>query len=166
MNLFGDSDYLEKLSLKGDPLERLEKVVDFECFRPTLNRIFKYDLKNKSHGGRPPYDLVLMLKILILQRLYNLSDDAMEYQMIDRISFRRFLKIDDKVPDAKTIWNFRNQLSKSNRGNWLFSAFQEKLESQGMIAHKGQIVDATFIEAPKQRNPKDEYEGIYMDEVG
>ncbi len=145
MNLFGDSDYLEKLSLKGDPLERLEKVVDFECFRPTLNRIFKYDLKNKSHGGRPPYDLVLMLKILILQRLYNLSDDAMEYQMIDRISFRRFLKIDDKVPDAKTIWNFRNQLSKSNRGNWLFSAFQEKLESQGMIAHKGQIVDATFI---------------------
>src|SRR5574341_892224 len=61
MNLFGDSDYLEKLSLKGDPLERLEKVVDFECFRPTLNRIFKYDLKNKSHGGRPPYDLVLML---------------------------------------------------------------------------------------------------------
>jgi hypothetical protein len=114
MNLFGDSDYLEKLSLKGDPLERLEKVVDFECFRPTLNRIFKYDLKNKSHGGRPPYDLVLMLKILILQRLYNLSDDAMEYQMIDRISFRRFLKIDDKVPDAKTIWNFRNQLSKSN----------------------------------------------------
>src|SRR5574341_70947 len=67
-----------------------------------------------------------MLKILILQRLYNLSDDAMEYQMIDRISFRRFLKIDDKVPDAKTIWNFRNQLSKSNRGNWLFSAFQEK----------------------------------------
>ena len=55
MNLFGDSDYLEKLSLKGDPLERLEKVVDFECFRPTLNRIFKYDLKNKSHGGRPPY---------------------------------------------------------------------------------------------------------------
>ena len=58
MNLFGDSDYLEKLSSKGDPLERLEKVVDFECFRPTLNRIFKYDLKNKSHGGRPPYDLV------------------------------------------------------------------------------------------------------------
>ncbi|MBR2708143.1 MAG: IS5/IS1182 family transposase, partial [Bacilli bacterium] len=53
-NLFGDSDYLEKLSSKGDPLERLEKVVDFECFRPTLNRIFKYDLKNKSHGGRPP----------------------------------------------------------------------------------------------------------------
>ena len=83
MNLFGDSDYLEKLCPKGDPLERLEKVVDFECFRPTLNRIFK------------------------------------------------------KVPDAKTIWNFRNQLSKSNRGNWLFSAFQEKLESQGMIAHKG-----------------------------
>src|SRR5574338_519696 len=131
MNLVGDSDYLEKLSLKGDPLERLEKVVDSECFRPTLNRIFKYDLKNKSHGGRPPYDLVLMLKILILQRLYNLSDDAMEYQMIDRISFRRFLKIDDKVPDAKTIWDFRNQLSKSNRGNWLFSAFQEKLGSQG-----------------------------------
>ena len=65
MNLFGDSDYLEKLSLKGDPLERLEKVVDFECFRPTLSRIFKYDLKNKSHSGRPPYDLVLMLKILI-----------------------------------------------------------------------------------------------------
>ena len=165
MNLFGDSDYLEKLSLKGDPLERLEKAVDFECFRPTLNRIFKYDLKNKSHGGRPPYDLVLMLKILILQRLYNLSDDAMEYQMIDRISFRRFLKIDDKVPDAKTIWNFRNQLSKSNRGNWLFSAFQEKLESQGMIAHKGQIVDATFIEAPKQRNPKDENELIKANRV-
>lgn len=60
MNLFGDRDFLEKLSSKGDPLERLETVIDFECFRLTLNRIFKYDLKNKSLGGRPPYDLVLM----------------------------------------------------------------------------------------------------------
>ena len=66
-----------------------------------------------------------------LQRLYNLSDDAMEYQMIYRISFRRFLKIDDKVPDAKTIWNFRNQLSKSNRGNWLFLPFKKKLNHKG-----------------------------------
>ena len=80
MNLFGDSDYLEKLSLKGDPLERLEKVVDFECFRPTLNRIFKYDLKNKSHGGRPQYDLVLMLKILILLCLVRQKESNLLYQ--------------------------------------------------------------------------------------
>lgn len=160
MSLWGNENFLEKLNEKGDPLVRLNKVVDFELFRPTLNDIFDVNNKIRSKGGRPPYDLVMMFKLIVLQRYNGLSDDAMEYQLLDRASFRRFLGLDDLIPDAKTIWNFKNKLSQSGRGNELFFAFSELLNQEGMIAHEGQIVDATFVEAPRSRNPKSENDQI------
>lgn len=91
-------------------MERL-KVIDFESFRPTLTEGMKKE--RKSSAGRHPFDNVMMFKVLVLQRLFNLSDDQTEYQITDRISFQRFLglSLGEKVPDAKTIWLFRNTLT-------------------------------------------------------
>lgn len=145
-----------RLSELGDQLGKLNKVIDWEIFRPLLNKVFKKT--PKGAGGRPAFDYVMMFKILILQRFYNLSDDQTEYQINDRISFMRFLGLglSDKVPDAKTIWNFRNALAEQQMGERLFKLFEQELERANMISHKGSIVDATFAEVPKQHNSPDE----------
>src|SRR5680860_1762645 len=104
---FFDQDIrLTKLSQLGDPLEKLNKGVDFEVFRLILEEGIQKVAKGK--GGRRPFDYVMMFKILILQRYYNLSDDQVEYQINDRMSFMRFLNltISDVIPDSKTVWNF------------------------------------------------------------
>jgi transposase len=100
---FFDTDERLKALSASDPLERLAKVVDFELFRTDLEAALARS--NRAKGGRPPYDAVLMFKVLVLQTLYTLSDDATEYQLKDRLSFMRFcgLALHDLVPDAKTI---------------------------------------------------------------
>ncbi len=112
----------------------------------------------KGKGGRPPYDYILMFKILILQRYYNLSDKQVEYQINDRISFMRFLDltIADDVPDSRTVWNFREQLTDLELINSLFDLFLKELEKLGLIINNGKIIDASFVEVPKQRNNKSE----------
>ena len=107
---FFDSDErLAWLSAAGDPLERLAAVVDFELFRSELERALRRS--DRTKGGRPPYDAVLMFRVLVLQTLYTLSDDQTEYQLRDRLSFMRFigLSLHEPVPDAKTIWLYREQ---------------------------------------------------------
>ena len=106
---FDADDRLRALSAAGDPLERLRAVMEFELFRPELEAAL--DRADRSRGGRPPYDAVLMFRVLVLQTLYTLSDDQAEYQLRDRLSFMRFagLALHDAVPDAKTIWLFREQ---------------------------------------------------------
>ena len=103
-----------------------------------------------------------MFKIIVLQRLYNLSDDQTEYQINDRRSFMRFLELElcDKVPDSKTIWKFKNDLAEMEIMEALFCLFDEQLENEGLITHKGTIVDATFVDAPRQRNSRDENKTI------
>jgi IS5 family transposase len=114
--------------------------------------------KDRSQGGRPSFDHLMMFKILILQRYYNLSDDSMEYAILDRLSFMRFLglTIADKVPDAKTIWNFKNELAKSKVVEQLFSLLDTTLTKRGVILNKGRMVDASIVEVPIQRNSRDE----------
>ncbi len=104
--MFDEEDRLKKLSKLGDSLERLNDI-DWTVFRPVLDRAFQKERKSKAR--RPPYDYLMMFKILVLQRLYNISDDQTEYQINDRMSFMRFLglTLSDTVPDAKTIWVFR-----------------------------------------------------------
>lgn len=158
---FFDEDFrFEKLTRLGDPLERLRQGIDFELFRPLL--IEKLHFLPKGEGGRKPYDYVLMFKILILQRYYNLGDDQTEYQICDRLSFMRFLKltIADDVPDSKTIWHFRERLVDLGLVDSLFDLFKRKLEELGLIVHEGKIVDASFVEVPKQRNSRDENKQI------
>ena len=156
IGFWDESLRLEKLSQLGDSLERLNKAINWEVFRPTLNKVFKKE--GKGAGGRPPFDYVLMFKILVLQRIYNLSDDQAEYQINDRMSFMRFLglHLGDRVPDAKTIWLFRDALTKANIMRELFDVFNKQLEDAHLITRTGTIVDATFVDAPRQRNSKDE----------
>jgi transposase, IS5 family len=144
------------LSAAGDPLERLAAVVDFALFRGELEAVL--DRSDRARGGRPPYDAVLMFKVLILQTLYTLSDDQTEYQIRDRLSFMRFLglSLEDRVPDAKTIWLFREQLTRAGAVDRLFQRFDAVLRNAGYLAMGGQIVDATVIQARRPRLSKDE----------
>ena len=153
---FDADERLAALSASGDPLERLRTVVDFELFRSELEAAL--DRADRSRGGRPPYDAVLMFRILVLQTLYTLSDDQAEYQLRDRLSFMRFagLALHDPVPDAKTIWLFREQLMRCGALAKLFERFDRLLHARGYLAMGGQIVDATVIEARKPRLSKDE----------
>lgn len=148
------------LSKAGDPLERLREVVDFELFRKPLERALRRS--ERRQGGRPPYDPVLMFKVLVLQTLYNLSDDQVEFQIRDRLSFMRFLGLglQDRVPDAKTVWLFREQLTRAKVIDKLFNRFDRHLRDHGYLAMGGQIVDASVVAAPRQRNSADEKAAI------
>ena len=154
---------LEKRFKKINEMDRLLKLnalIDWEDFRDTLNQIRRKE--RKSNAGRSPYDVILMFKILVLQQLHNLSDDQIEFQIRDRLSFSRFLgfSLEDTTPDSKTIWLFREALIKHNLMQSLFLDFEHQLEIKGYQAKKGQIVDASFVEVPKQRNTGRENEAI------
>lgn len=159
ISLFSEHYRLEKLSKQGDPLERLNKVVVWEYFRDTIEKIHN---KKRVHAGPKPYDPLLMFKILILQRYYNLSDNQIEYQILDRLTFCRFLglSLNDKVPDEKTVWDFRNKLIEKGIEKELFEKFTRLLESHGLIAHQGKLIDASFVEAPRQRNNREKNKQI------
>lgn len=159
--LFDEQFRLEKLSKKQDPLERLNSCIDFEFFRQPLEKFFAKDT-DPGKGGRPGYDYVLLFKILILQRYYNVSDDAMEYAILDRFSFMRFLGlgINDPVPDAKTIWLFRDKLTNGGMVEKLFARLDKQLDTDGIIVHKGKLVDASIVEVPVQRNSREENKEI------
>lgn len=150
---FFDQDIrLGKLSKLGDPLERLNNGVDFGIFRKLLEDSLIAPARGK--GGRRPYDYVMMFKILVLQRFYNLSDDQVEYQINDRMSFMRFLglTISDDIPDSKTVWNFREQLIDLGSIETMFDLFLKELERLNLAVNQGKIIDASFVEVPKQRN--------------
>jgi IS5 family transposase len=163
---FWDQDIrMSKLSQLGDPLEKLEAGIDFEMFRPFLEE--KLTKEAKGDGGRPPYDYVLMFKIMILQRYYNLSDEQVEFQINDRMSFMRFLNltIADDIPDSRTVWVFRERLTDLDLVKELFDLFLKKLESLNLIVNEGKIIDASFAEVPKQRNRREENAQIKSGEI-
>ena len=138
----------KKLSIFS-PLPKLDKMIPWDLLIFKLNLI--HEKPRKSNAGRKPYNLKLMLKILILQSLYNLSDDELEYQINDRLSFMKFsgLDIKDKVPDAKTIWKFREDMKNHGLERILFDTFGDYLDQGGYQAQKGQILDATLVPVPK-----------------
>jgi len=153
---FDLQDRLHKIDKNGDPLTRINETVNWEMFRPALEKA--RDKGPKSNVGAKGYDVILLFKILILQSLYNLSDDATEFQILDRHSFGRFLglHISQKVPDATTIWRFREDLVQAGMVKELFSTFDAQLRANGFMAMKGQIVDASIVSVPKQRNSREE----------
>ncbi len=163
---FFDQDIrLSKLTQLGDPLERLSKGIDFELFRKLLeSNLIKL---SKGKGGRPPYDYVMMFKILILQRYYNLSDEQVEFQINDRMSFMRFLDltIADDIPDSRTVWHYREQITDLELVEPLFNLFLKELEILGLVVNEGKIVDASFIEVPKQRNKREENKTIKANKI-
>ena len=154
---FDIDERLKELSAKGDDLVRLNALVEFEVFRVDLERAVPRS--DRSKGGRPPFDLVFMFKVLILQASHSLSDERTEYLIKDRLSFMRFLGLGlaDTVPDANTIWTFRETLTKAVIDGRLaieilFQRFDAALAKAGFLAMGGQIVDASIVAAPKQRN--------------
>jgi len=158
--LFDKFSRLDELLAMGDPLARLDMVVTWEVFDPILNSLPKP--QPKGPGGRPSFEPALMFKLLVIQSLYALSDHQMEFQITDRMSFKRFLGLSDadKAPDEKTIWAFRETLTRAGLFDSLFKAFGEYLEANGLIARKGQMIDASFVEVPRQHNTREENELI------
>jgi IS5 family transposase len=161
ISLFDKDETSEKLSKLGNPLEKLHKVIDFEMFRSDLeNGMLNHE--KKSAVGCKPYDVVMMFKIVLLKRFYNLSDEQAEYQINDRLSFKEFLglKSGDRVPDSRTIWLFQENLIQKNLEENLFAHFHKHLDDLGLFVNEGKIVDASFVEVPRQRNKKEENEKI------
>lgn len=153
---FDIDERLKRLSGLGDQLEAFAGAVDFEIFRVDLVKTLAYS--DGSQGGRPPFDPVMMFKVLVIQAANNLSDERTEFLISDRLSFMRFLGLglSDRVPDARTIWLFREKLTRVGAIQALFDRFDAALRASGYIAMGGQIVDASLIAAPKQRNTEEE----------
>jgi IS5 family transposase len=158
--LFDYENRMEKLSQTRSGLDRLNSLMDWEMFRGDLEEAVKKE--SKGPGGRPRLDVVLMFKVLVLQRLYNLSDEQMEYQINDRLSFQKFLGItlSDPAPDQKTIWLFREDMGRNGGVEKLFSRFDRHLSEQGIMGREGKIVDASFVEVPRQRNSREDNQTI------
>src|SRR5450830_1364093 len=161
---FFDADKrLAAISAKGDPLEMIDRVVPFESFRADIEAVVLTPAEDKkSSAGRKPIDVIVMFRMLVLQSLYNLSDEQVEYQVSDRMSFTRFLRlgIEDCIPDGTTLWLFREALGKAGLIEKLFKRFSRHLEAKGYIARGGQMVDATIVPVPKQRNSREENEAV------
>ena len=162
---FDVDERLRDLSAKGDDLERLSAIVNFELFRADLARAVPRS--DGSRGGRPPFDHVFMWKVLILQASHSLSDERTEFLIKDRLSFMRFLGLGlaDPVPDANTIWTFREALTRATLGgkpaiDFLFRAYEAALTKAGFLVMGGQIIDASIVACPKQRNTDEEKQAI------
>lgn len=155
--LFDEQETYQKLSDMRNPLELISKVVDFEMFRNTLESKLS-NTDKKSNAGAKPYDVVMMFKIMILQRYYGLGDTQIEYQIVDRLSFKKFLGLEsgDKVPDEKTVWAFRENMTNKGIVEDIFKQFTEFLERKNLIMNEGKMVDASFTVAPRQRNTREE----------
>lgn len=164
-SLFDLQNRYASLSEAGDPLERLNAVIDWEMFRSILERI---DAKErKSAAGRKPLCRIVMFKLLILQRLHNLSDERLQFQVTDRLSFMRFLGLDlaADVPDARTVWAFRESLKTHGLVEPLFARLNQALGDLGVELKSGQIIDATFVPVPIQRNSREDNALIKADAV-
>lgn len=161
---FFDADKrLSMLSAKGDPLVSIGALVPWEMFRGDIEAVvLTADEARKSTAGRKPIDALVLFRMLVLQSLYNLSDEQIEYQVRDRLSFTRFLGLgfENRIPDGTTLWLFREKLAKAGLIDKLFERFGQYLEAKGYIARGGQMVDATIVPVPRQRNSREENEQV------
>ena len=167
INLFAETNRLARLSAIGDKLETISKApINWGLFEELLDRALP-DKTQDGKGGRPPYNKLLLFKICLLQSWYGLSDEQAEFQINDRLSFQRFLglNLSSKVPDRNTIWTFRENLGNSCADIDIFHQFVGELERLGIVTREGSIVDATFVEVPRQRNTKEENEKIKKGEI-
>lgn len=147
---------LRELSAQGDPLEKLSATVDFELFRAELTAAL--GVRDLRKGGRPSFDPVLKFRMLVLQALHGLSLAQTEYLVADRLSWMRFCRLGpgDAVPDANTLWDFREALIASGALERLFTRLDEAITAAGYLPMAGQIMDATLVSAPRQRNTDEE----------
>lgn len=165
ISLFAHEERDAKRQSLNDPLALLTRHIDFPAIAAAVDA--RLTLGSSGRGGRPPYPTVVMVKLLLLQQLYNLSDDALEYQVLDRISFLRFLGLEHsrRVPDAKTIWVWRERLKSQDLIGDISAAVSGQLQRAGFLARGGQIIDASIVNAPIQRNTREENAAIKQGQV-
>ena len=166
--LFSAIEHEQAVAAKTTGVLKLRDLIPWESFRPLLEELTGYATRDWKKGGKPPFDPVLMLKVLVLQKFHGLSDDATEEQIFDRSSFKAFLslRIGDDIPDAKTLWDFKQRIEADGRegSRKLFEAFGQHLEGKGLIARAGSSIDASFLEAPRQRNNREQNQRIKQGE--
>ena len=140
----------------GDRLAPVDSLIDWEAFRPIVQGL--YDNRG-PRGGRPNVDEVVMVKLLVLQEWYGLSDPELERQVVDRISFRRFLGYPERVPDSTTVWLFRERLAETGKDRAVWAELQRQLDEKGLSVRKGVVQDASFITADPGHAPAEEPRG-------
>lgn len=163
--LFDYQDHVDRLSKRLTSLDHLNEFIDWKSFRRYLRRPFK----NQSHdkGGRPAFDEIFMFKILVLQRIHDLSDEQTDLAVMERLTWHRFLgvHVGCRFPNKNTIWDFRQALIEHDVFTACFTSFFKQIEARGVRLQSGKVVDATFVEVPKQRNSASENEQIKNDDV-
>ncbi|MGY8648845.1 MAG: transposase, partial [Verrucomicrobiales bacterium] len=163
-DLFAALAHQKKVSQREVGIRKLRDLIDWERFRPVLEEVTGYATKDWRKGGRPPFDPIFMFKILVLQKFHGLSDEGTEKEIGDRFSFLAFLDLraGDEIPDATTIWDFKELIEADGRdgSRKLFEAFHATLTGEGIIAREGSIVDASFIDAPRQHNSREQNQKI------
>ncbi len=164
ISLFAGEERSSKRDRLGDPLQILSRAIDFRALAKAVDA--KLTLGASGRGGRPPWPTELMIRLLVLQQLYNLSDEALEYQLLDRASFLRFAGLEGsgRVPDAKTLWVWRERLKRQDLIGDISEAVGLQLAQAGFIARGGQIIDASLISVPVQHNRSEENAAIKNDQ--
>lgn len=160
LSLFADQEREAKLDSLGDPMAVLNTYVDFGVMAEEIDRWVPRP--SRARGGRPPYPTELMTRLLVFQKLFNVSDEQMEFQLLDRMSFQHFagLKNSARVPDRITIWNFRERLVQAKVEHLIFDEVRPQLQLNGFKAREGQIIDASIVRAPTQHNTAEEQEVV------
>ena len=175
-SLFSLAEHLGRLSKNGDPLEVLAGMVNFERFRPLLTRGLGYS--DGAKGGRPPFDPVAMVKVLVVQAQHKLSDAGMEFIIRDRLSWMRFFGFDlgGTMPDENTIRHYRGSANRELDARGIDTGVRAAT-ARGRLSRPiceparrltgggGQIADARLVPAPKQRNNEEERTAIKVDKA-
>ncbi len=163
ISLFAEQERETKLDRIGDALSKLVEHVDFAALAAEIDDAAPRP--GRERGGRPPFPTELMVRVLVIQQLYNLSDEQMEFQLLDRLSFQRFvgLRQSSHAPDRTTIWTFKERLIKAGAAERIFEAVGRQLDRHGYIARGGQMIDASIVPVPRQTLQKDEKEIVQQD---
>ena len=163
VSLFAEQEREAKLGRIGDALAKLAAHVDFAALAAEIDEAAPRP--GRARGVRPPFPTELMVRVLVIQQLYNLSDEQMEFQLLDRLSFQRFvvLRQSAQAPDRTTIWTFKERLIQAGATGRIFEAVSRQLDRQGSIARGGQMVDASIVPTPKQTLTRQEKEIVQQD---
>jgi transposase, IS5 family len=124
-------------------LERIDALVEWGQLERLLEPL------RAAPTGRPGYRVLIMLKALLLQQWYGLSDEELEASLADRISFRRFLglSLEEATPDHSTIWRFREALKDGRLAEHVFAELQRQFDARGLVIRRGTLIDATVVAA-------------------
>lgn len=154
-DLFAGDKRRTRLDKLGDPLALLDRHIDFAALAAQVDRVAPRP--TSAQGGRPPYPTETMVRLLVVKRLHNLSDEQLEFQLLDRMSFQRFCGLSQSasIPDRTTVWTFENRIGAA-AAQAIFEGVQQQLDAHGYLARCGQIVDATIVPAPRQHFTREE----------